>query len=212
MPLIDVRERALSGHALVWSLFASGPQGDRDFLWRENKDHVYYLLSARPPVNALSLFDMDEPRAFAPNLEAGDRLVFSPRANPVIRRECDEPRRSGGHKRVKKIDVVMNALHEVPKKERAERRKGAIREAGLDWFHSQGKRCGFAIDAKDIGVEGYETLSVPRPFEKSIRFSVLDLCGRLTVTEPSEFLPALVRGFGSAKAFGCGLMLIRRDA
>ena len=96
MPLIDGRERALSGHALVWSLFASGPQGDRDFLWRENKDHVYYLLSARPPVNALSLFDMDEPRAFAPNLEAGDRLVFSLRANPVIRRECDEPRRSGG--------------------------------------------------------------------------------------------------------------------
>lgn len=44
------------------------------------------------------------------------------------------------------------------------------------------------------------------------QFGILDLRGSLTVTEPATFLAALARGFGRAKAFGCGLMLIRRAA
>jgi CRISPR system Cascade subunit CasE len=32
----------------------------------------------------------------------------------------------------------------------------------------------------------------------------------LEVVSPDVFLEALARGFGKAKAFGCGLMLIRR--
>jgi CRISPR system Cascade subunit CasE len=30
------------------------------------------------------------------------------------------------------------------------------------------------------------------------------------VDDPSRFLVSIQRGFGAAKAFGCGLMLIRR--
>jgi CRISPR system Cascade subunit CasE len=33
----------------------------------------------------------------------------------------------------------------------------------------------------------------------------------LEVTEPQAFVAAVLRGFGKAKAFGCGLMLIRRQ-
>ena len=43
-----------------------------------------------------------------------------------------------------------------------------------------------------------------------IRFSVLDFTGVLEVRDPAAFLAAIARGFGRAKAFGCGLMLIRR--
>jgi CRISPR system Cascade subunit CasE len=39
---------------------------------------------------------------------------------------------------------------------------------------------------------------------------VLDLSGALTVTDPTLFLEKLSGGFGRAKAFGLGLMLIRR--
>ena len=41
-------------------------------------------------------------------------------------------------------------------------------------------------------------------------FSTLDFDGILTVNDPAAFLLALSRGFGAAKAYGCGLMLIRR--
>jgi CRISPR system Cascade subunit CasE len=39
---------------------------------------------------------------------------------------------------------------------------------------------------------------------------VLDFEGVLEVTDPVRFLAALANGFGRARAFGCGLMLIRR--
>ena len=41
-------------------------------------------------------------------------------------------------------------------------------------------------------------------------FSTLDFEGLLTVSDPGTFLSSIVRGFGAAKAYGCGLMLIRR--
>ena len=41
-------------------------------------------------------------------------------------------------------------------------------------------------------------------------YSTLDFEGMLTVINPASFLPAIARGFGAAKAYGCGLMLIRR--
>ncbi len=41
---------------------------------------------------------------------------------------------------------------------------------------------------------------------------VLDYEGVLTVEDPVLFLSALTVGFGRARAFGCGLMLVRRAA
>ncbi|MCI0421919.1 MAG: type I-E CRISPR-associated protein Cas6/Cse3/CasE [Acidobacteria bacterium] len=45
---------------------------------------------------------------------------------------------------------------------------------------------------------------------KKIELSTLDFEGVLLVTEPDRFLRALLSGIGPAKAFGCGLMLVRR--
>ena len=45
---------------------------------------------------------------------------------------------------------------------------------------------------------------------KPIRYSTLDLAGTLTVIDPEMFLRTLYQGIGPAKAFGCGLMLVRR--
>ena len=41
-------------------------------------------------------------------------------------------------------------------------------------------------------------------------YSTLDLDGVLTVSDPASLAPAIGQGFGAAKAYGCGLMLIRR--
>ena len=41
-------------------------------------------------------------------------------------------------------------------------------------------------------------------------FNLLDFEGVLTVVEPGLFIDALNIGIGSAKAFGCGLMMVKR--
>jgi CRISPR system Cascade subunit CasE len=43
-----------------------------------------------------------------------------------------------------------------------------------------------------------------------MRVGVLDFEGMLVVEAPELFLASVAQGFGRAKAFGCGLMLIRR--
>ena len=43
-----------------------------------------------------------------------------------------------------------------------------------------------------------------------MRIAIVEFEGVLTVTDPQRFLISLGRGFGRAKAYGCGLMLIAR--
>ena len=42
------------------------------------------------------------------------------------------------------------------------------------------------------------------------RFLSVELTGELVVKDPVRFLDMIKKGIGPAKAFGCGLMLIRR--
>ena len=194
----------LPGHHLVWSLFADGANRRRDFLWREMQTGVFLILSARRPADPHGLFEIAEPKAFGPVLAAGDRLAFSLRANPVVRRRDPSRRRSTKH------DVVMDALRAHPAGERAERRLDMVREQGLAWLERQAGKAGFAIRPNGVQIDGYEQCRVVRRGSAAMSFSTLDFTGLLTVNDPDTFLSALVQGFGAAKAYGCGLMLIRR--
>jgi CRISPR system Cascade subunit CasE len=49
-----------------------------------------------------------------------------------------------------------------------------------------------------------------RKGEAPIRFSTLDFEGVLVVRDPARFIAKVATGFGPQKAFGCGLMLLRR--
>jgi hypothetical protein len=42
-----------------------------------------------------------------------------------------------------------------------------------------------------------------------LRFSTVDLTGELVVTDAERFATTLASGIGRAKAFGCGLLLVR---
>lgn len=124
------------------------------------------------------------------NLSPGDQLVFALRANATQDRSAlsrlDPSERRGKSRRV---DVVMNLLRDVPADDRAAQRMPL-----------------------DIAVEDYSVLSLGRSRRRrGMTHGVLDLSGRIEITDPEKFLPALASGFGRAKAWGCGLMLIRRD-
>ncbi len=192
------------GHHLVWSLFADSAERRRDFLWRQQDAGVFLTLSRRPPEDHHDLFVIDEPKPFAPALEPNDRLLFSLRANPVVRRRDPARNRSVKH------DVVMDALRSHPSGQRADRRLALVREQGLAWLERQGERAGFRIGRDEVRVDGYDRHRISRKSASPMVFSTLDLDGLLTVSEPDDFVAALARGFGAAKAYGCGLMLIRR--
>lgn len=205
-PLLDPDDpsAALSAHhRLLWTLFADGPDRKRDFLWRAEGEGRFLVLSQRPP-RAHDLFAPPEVKAFDPALAAGDRLAFALRAN-ATRDRAKAGREGTGDRRV---DVVMDLLRAVPSGDRAVARAEFAREAAGRWLGGQAARFGFGV--LDLAVEDYRAVPLPRPGAPRARLGILDLAGRLEITDPAAFLARLRDGFGRARAFGCGLMLIRR--
>ncbi|MCV6612122.1 MAG: type I-E CRISPR-associated protein Cas6/Cse3/CasE [Amphritea sp.] len=86
----------------------------------------------------------------------------------------------------------------------------AVRQAQIEWLAgSRAERCGYTIDQPDaLKISGYRWHSLPQKGRKA-GFSALDYEGILTVTDPELFLKTLNQGIGKARAFGCGLMLVR---
>lgn len=211
----DKAARRSAQHNLLWSIFSDGPDRDRDFLWREQPDGSFLALSARPPAQA-DLFEPHRVKDFAPALVAGDRLEFQLRCNATRQKRAakdqsgaqDQPAAKG-----RRVDVVMDALHALPKGARADERMRLAGEEGAAWLSRQGEKAGFTVIA--AGAEDYSTEVLPGhrgPRKGQPQFGILDLSGRIAVTDPAAFLAQLALGFGRAKAFGCGLMLIRRAA
>lgn len=186
-------------HRLLWAAFSDGPERRRDFLWRDEREGRFLTLSARPPAPG-DLFEEPEVKPFAPHLARGDRLGFALRANATRQR-----------KGAGRVDVVMDALHGVPRDERAGERMATAQSAGADWLAEQGARHGFrlvGVDAQDYSVAVLPGYRGPRRGQP--QFGILDMTGLIEVTDPAALLAQLARGFGRARAYGCGLMLIRR--
>ena len=208
LPLLraDASQAGNAGHHLIWSLFADGADRRRDFLWREMERQGHFLiLSERVPADRHALFDIDEPRVFAPTLAEGDRLRFSLRANAIVRRRDAARGRSFKH------DVVMDALRACPEGQRSDLRRSVMREKGFAWLGRQAAKAGFAVASEDVQIDGYRQHRVGRGRSKdAMSFSTLDFEGVLQVREPALFVTSVARGMGASKAYGCGLMLIRR--
>jgi CRISPR system Cascade subunit CasE len=198
------RHRSEASRRLVWTLFADRDDRTRDFLWREDDARRFYVLSSRPPEDRHDLFSV-ETKVFKPALSPGDRLVFSLRANATVARPRGDAERAGN-----RDDVVMAALKSVPRDQRAERRKDLIRSEGLAWLRRQATVAGFEFDDDGVAVDGYEQLTIRGTGNNAVRLSVIEFDGLLIVREPDIFLAKIVRGFGRGKAFGLGLMLVRR--
>ena len=201
-------------HRLIWSLFP-GNQYERDFLWRSAGGGRFYILSARKPRHS-PLFLPLQSKPFAPVLSAGDRLGFLLRVNPTraVRSANREFTRSGGGRalaRGRRVDIVVHAMRQHGKASDvlpAGTRLEIAQIAARNWLDVQGKQHGFALE--QFLVDDYRTLKPNRFQGAQANIGVLDLSGVLAVRDPLPFTRALIAGFGRAKAFGCGLMLVRR--
>jgi CRISPR system Cascade subunit CasE len=193
-------KRQAIAHNLIWTLFADTPERTRDFLWREEKDGHFLVLSHRPPIQT----DIWQPhliKDFAPALIAGDILEFSLRVNAT--------RKKRGMKN--HVDFVMDALHAIPQAQRAVKRMEIAQEQSAAWLAGQGSKAGFdllASQCEDYSAHALDSYRGPRKGQP--QFGICDITGTLRITDPAAFLAQISAGFGRAKAFGCGLMLIRR--
>lgn len=213
---IAVQERLdgpYADHQWLWRWFSADPDIKRDFLFRKYESTgklKYYVLSSRPPVERLGAWEA-QTRPYAPKLEQGDRLMFELRANPTVRH---------GHEgKSMRHDVVMNAKKSLLKSRGLARwaewddagkpmLQELVHDACSKWLEQRGERFGFAVDLSLLMVEGYDQhLGQP---DRNLRFSTVDIAGQLTVVDPNAFEVALLHGIGRAKAFGCGLLLVRR--
>ena len=136
------------------------------------------------------------------SLEPGDRLGFSLRANPVIRRRRPSDRRSVKH------DVVMDALRSLAEGARAAHRLAAVREQGLAWLERQGTKAGFSVRTTDVRVDGYDQHRIFRTgAARWMSYSTLDFDGT-----PDGWRSCLASA-GHRARLRCGQVLrLRSDA
>lgn len=221
-------------HELLWDLFSDGPGRKRDFLYRfESVKNwpTFYTVSAREPHDRKGLWEI-RVRDYHPRVAERERLAFKLRANPTQRDKKERTeeevevwlgsREQRGlkqkHPTKKRIrhDVVMEAKKRIGFRDISHDQRphlaSLIQEAGLTWLKAGEKENGFSVNEKIVRAEGYYQ---HRLFKgkgtKPIIFSSLDFDGLLTVTDRDKFVEkCLYHGIGPAKAFGCGLMLVRR--
>jgi CRISPR system Cascade subunit CasE len=180
------------------------------FLWREAAaGRKFYLLGPRPV--AESPYFAIETKPFEPRLAAGDQLAFDLRVNATVARKVGVT--GEGVPIRKRVDVTMDRMVAEEHKARdevtprAQRRERTAEVAARDWLDRQGERNGFRVIASRLA--SYRVEILPRRGD-SARIGVCELRGLVEVVDADEFLKRLLKGFGHAKAFGCGLMLIRR--
>lgn len=221
-------------HQALWQLFDSDPEASRDFLYRqviENGRTKYYLLSKRAPIDQSNLWSVDtHSRPFDPKFSEGQRLYFTLRANPVVTHKTKRDNREAylqkraqrdvkdktklTSKRVRH-DVVMEekrrlGYQELPKSERPPEHQ-IVQQACSEWLSTRSERLGFGFESQSVIADGYQKrIGRSRKHQKTIRFSTVDFHGVLTVIDPEKFKQALLDGIGRSKAFGCGLLLVRR--
>jgi len=193
-------------HRLVWSTFTQ-KSDVRNYIWRADGKGVFYTLSCQEPESTALINVQSKP--FKVALRQGDRLSFTLRANAVRTVTRDGDIAPNGKPRRRKQDVVMDHIkkHGLSNQDR----HTVAQSQGAEWITRRGELSGFDVD--DVSVQGYRTVTIPagRGRRKGQpHFGVLDMTGIITVQDPETLISSMMQGFGSAKAFGCGLMMIRR--
>ena len=198
-------------HQMIWDLFDNTPDQQRDFLYRREdkpgEPPFYYLLSARHPLEGNESLIV-ETRPFEPHLQSGDRLQFQLRVNAVVTRKADDH-----SKRRIRRDIIEAAIDEYRKSDPSGESwpppSVIHHDAAKKWLERQGEKHGF--QPGDCLVSNHQFHKVRKPGDANERqFTSLDIQGSLVVIEPKAFLTMLQQGLGRSKAFGCGLMLVRR--
>lgn len=218
------RADAYDDHQRLWWFFPAEAGAAREFLFRRMEPKglrhrpVFYVLSARPPIAPHPAWHVQS-RTYDPRLNAGERLGFELRVNPVQAHVRDGKSR--------RDDVVMHAKKKMAAQHGVSRWSAIpenvrpplytlVQQAVEAWLVGDADRPGIALRlgfrpvSGTLQVDAYRQHCIPRRNGNPIRISTVDLSGVLEVSEPDLCREALLKGVGHGKAFGCGLLLARR--
>ncbi|MBP2315536.1 type I-E CRISPR-associated protein Cas6/Cse3/CasE [Azospirillum soli] len=186
-------------HHLVWSLFGDRG-GDRQFLYRMTGAGVrqpILLYSAEPPKDTTGLWTVESKSMPLPQA-AGERVAWSIRVNPVVSRDG------------KKHDVVTDARRAAPKDERWDETARRVVPA---WLAPRLAKVGLDASLDGMVVEGSAKHQFPHDRGgRPVTVRSIDVSGTATVTNPAALASGILNGIGSAKIYGCGMLLLRRLA
>lgn len=234
-----LRDRSYGIHRLLWDLFDTNErflfreENAQEQMARSRALPIYYVVSNSDPKSTNPVFTVTA-KPYAPVLKVGDRLAFRLRANPTVAKKPAPDKKSQRH------DVVMNAqrdwLHAacderdlpVDGEKKALRQRllnhpdfagktgeeklashldDAIQSAAVAWLVTRGDKHGYELQSAQA--TGYRWNALPEK-GRNAGFSSMDYEGVLKVIDPPAFVEMLGKGLGPSKAFGCGLMLVRR--
>jgi CRISPR system Cascade subunit CasE len=101
-------------------------------------------------------------------------------------------------------------LYANPTVTRVGKRYGlAAKQAQLVWLARQGKRHGFELEAAFVAAS--DVVKGRRQDDKPIHLQRVYYEGLLRVVDTGSLAKALQNGIGPGKAFGCGLLSLKRD-
>ncbi len=206
---------AYAEHQWLWRFLPAPPGTPRSFLFRRRDVGGlprFYVVSDRAPV-APSPHWQVRSKPYAPELVAGDGLAFELRANPVVTL-------SNANGKSARHDVVMQEKTRLLKERNLTRwadwstpDKPALPElvqrTCSTWLQARCQRLGIAVDLASLRVEGCEQ---HRGKGGGLRITTVDFSGHLRVVDADALRHALFAGVGHAKAFGCGLLMVRPAA
>lgn len=208
----DWTRNAYEEHQWLWRFLPAPPGTARNFVYRRrDADGLprFYFVSGQVPTSPVPQW-LVQSRPYEPSLRAGDWLAFELRANPVVTVKNAQGKAA-------RHDVVMQAKTRLLQERQLRHwadwttpdrppEQALVQRHCLAWLSARCDRLGIALDDDSVRVDGY---TQHRGKGGALRFSTVDFSGHLLVTDPMALRHALLHGIGHAKAFGCGLLLLR---
>lgn len=225
-------------HKLVWKIMSYADNQERDFIFRTDFDTnglpSFIICSQHEPQHDNDIWDI-ETKNYLPILETGEKLKFYLRCNPTRTENTETIRKERVTKlplrKTRRVDVILEARRRAIEDHQEWSNDSIELKGSINWLknhehkHVSGQNgfvetSVFSIAESSIQVERY--YQVPHPkvgnqkiqkredFETAKKLSILDVSGILTVENPSLFNEILLHGIGHGKAFGCGLMMVKR--
>jgi CRISPR system Cascade subunit CasE len=218
-----LRANPYAQHRAIWQMFDLPPGSRQPFLYRLRDEYTdalrFWVLSTEAPLVPAPWTVRSKP--YAPKLTQGEVYEFDLRINPTV-----TVTRADGRKT--RADVVMNEIHDEPVgASRVAERAKAVEHKLPEWLARRAGQWGFALEgaaaseADDASMptddercttRRYQRWYINKPKSAPIVLGVADLHGWLKVLDPELFQRSLYAGLGHGKAFGLGLLLLRRAA
>jgi len=196
-------------HQALWRLFSDSPDRRRDFLYRRLDNASFLTVSDRQPEKRPFVSRL-EVKEYAPKLANGDRVLFSLRFNPVVKRR--EPKEGNRRGRQVRVDMVQDErMRQMREGVKTKPRLEIAQDVTLQWLEKRQQTLGLTLEKETVMAEAYDQSRFGSGGgNKAVVLSCIDARGFATVSDVAQLENALFHGVGAAKGFGFGLLLVRR--